>query len=352
MACRALGNLGVLGLGLVLGLAAGGCIEAFDGSNLQIDFSSGVQTSTRPGRNPERFQPPQDTHFELYAADQIYRTDVDGTPVLDDRGQPILEQTFLFKVTEFEIRPVIDVTSPCFIELADTRYPGLHITRFEEHVKEQTGISDPFNSDAPLGDITDVLNAIRRVDNLQSLENALKVVASHEPFRYPATAPAGQCPPAAADALPDPGCRDDVSNAQRLRRCRELWAPRPDFYEGSDKVFTLPLNGSYIGMVTGTNPLNEGFVGGSSFFVDENLVDHDAYLINWQYSDFDGNDEPDFPDDLPVPEQSDTGYTYLIGLPVSVTRGVTTVPLRHPNEPAIRAELSIVPNLGRDDVHF
>ena len=52
MASRAL-----FGLGLALGLA-GACVEPFDGSNIQIDFATAVQTATRPGQAPAPLQPP------------------------------------------------------------------------------------------------------------------------------------------------------------------------------------------------------------------------------------------------------------------------------------------------------
>lgn len=333
-------------------VAAGGCVQAFDGSNVQIDFSTGVQTATRVGATPQPDQPPPDTHYELYAADLVYQLDPEGNVVRDDRGHPVVAQSYMFQVAKFAITPVINRASPCLIELEGTRYPGLHVTQIRTEVEEDTGVTDPFAPGVPANDVTDVLNARRRVANLERLEVALKVVASHQAFHYPATAPVGQCPPTSADALPDPGCRDAVSNAQRLRRCENLWAAHPDFYEGSDKVFTLPLNGHYLGMVAGTNPLNDASVGGSSLFVDANLVDHDQYYINWQYDDLDGNGSPDFPAALPAAQRSPVGYLYMAGTPVDITRGVITVPLRHPSNTAIGADLAILPNLGHDDVHF
>ena len=61
---------------------------------------------------------------------------------------------------------------------------------------------------------------------------------------------------------------------------------------------------------------------------------------------------PDFPVDLAPQERSPVGYLYMAGTPRVISRGVTTVPLRHPNDPSIKADLAIVPNLGHDDVHF
>ena len=46
---------------LALLLAAAGCVDAFDGSNVQIDFASGVQTNARPGDTREPDQPPTAT---------------------------------------------------------------------------------------------------------------------------------------------------------------------------------------------------------------------------------------------------------------------------------------------------
>jgi hypothetical protein len=87
-------------------------------------------------------------------------------------------------------------------------------------------------------------------------------------------------------------------------------------------------------------------------FVDSNLVGFDAYALNWQYDDADANGTPDFPAELTAGQRSDVGYLYMAGTPREISRGVITVPLRHPNEPAIKADLAILPALGHDDVHF
>jgi hypothetical protein len=352
------GGLRTIGGSLVASAAlaalAGGCVDPFDGSNLQIDFALAVQTAARPGQTPQPQQPPVHTHYELYAADQVFRTDPDGVPLVDEAGQPILDQTYLFAVTRFEIRPVIDRSSPCFIELEDTEFPGLHVTMYEQAVKARvlaaTGFDDPFAPGVPSDVVSDLLGAARRNVNLSKLESDLKAVTSHDPAPYPLVADG--CPPADGDKLPAPTCTDDASNARRLAVCRRHWADHPELYEGSDKVFTLPLNGSYLGMVQGTNPINDGRVGGSSMFVDINLVGHDAYVLNWQYDDLDADGSPDFPAELVARERSPVGYVYMAGTPREISRDVTTVPLSNPLEPAIKADLAIVPNLGHDDVHF
>lgn len=367
MACRAhplvrasgLTSGRVAALGIVAALAAGGCVEAFDGSNVQIDFGMGVQTSARSFATRQVDQPPPNTHYELYAADVKYQLDAAGQPVVDDQGEPIVVSSIVFEVTEFEISPAIDRSSPCLIDLEDSPHPGLHVTQFAAAVKADTGITDPFVTGQDPDKVTDVLNAMRRVDNLEMIERELRAVTSYDPARYP---PAEHCPPENANDMPAPSCNTPAANAQRLRLCKAFWTAHPTFYEGSDKVFTLPLNGRYLGMVGGTNPLNGGSVGGSSMFVDANLVHHDAYFLNWQYDDHDAPPGPDFHVPDPAPASPDhglpviptsTGYLYMSGRPVSITRGVTTVPLRHPLHPSlINADLAILPNLGHDDVHF
>ena len=335
------------------------CVEAFDGSAVQLDLARGVQVNPRGTEVPQPDQPAVNTHFALYAVDAVYKLNADGTPVIDGSGQPVIDRTYLFKQKEFVIRPVIDTASPCLIELEDTRYPGLHVTQVAAQVRADTGIADPFNANCAATDttcnnnVTDVLNADRRVNNLALVQGALKAVTSFANFRYPpiGTACVGM---AGADPLliPPITCTDAASNAQRLSLCRALWKANPDWYEGSDKVFTLPLSGQFFGMVDGSSPVNGGFVGGTSFNVEDNLVGLDAYLMNWQYDDLDHDGQPDFPASVPAEERSETGYTYMQGTPRSVARGVITVPMAHPTNPRITARLVVFPNLGHDDVHF
>ena len=335
---------------LALVLAAAGCVEAFDGSNVQIDFNSGVQTNTRPGDTPQPDQPPANTHYVLYGADLVYQRDANNRPVLDVAGQPVILRSFLFEVQRFEIRSAIDRTSPCFIDLERTRFPGIHVTQYAAAVRAATGITDPFLPGQDPDDVTDVLTADRRASNLPLIESALKAVTSYADFRYPAIGT--QCAnEAGVDRMliPPATCADPESNALRLERCRLAWAANPEFYEGSDKVFTLPLNGRFFGMVEGMNPINNGFVGGSGFFVEPNLVDLEAYVLNWQYDDLDHDGAPDVPIGSPT---SPTGFPYMQGKPVQVTRGTFTVSLRHATNPRITATMAICPNLGSDDVHF
>lgn len=337
----------------VVAVAAGACVEAFDGSNIQLDLASGVQTNTPPGATPQVDQPPENTHYVLYAVDNVYKTNPDGTPVVDATGAPVIDRAYLFEVKRFAVRPVIDTASPCLIDIEATRFPGIHVTQYAAAVRAQTGITDPFAPNQDYDDVVDVLTADRRVSNLAQLQTTMKAVTSVTDFRYPAIddvcATDGTSD---ARLIPPPDCTDPASNARRLTLCRALWAANPDWYEGSDKVFTLPLSGAFYGMVEGMNPLNGGFVGGSSFFVDDNLVGLDAYLMNWQYDDLDHDGQPDFPATLPAAERSPTGYVYMQGTPRSVTRGTISVSLAHATNPRITAQMVVFPNLGEDNVNF
>lgn len=343
--------------------ASAGCVESFGGSNLQIDFSEATPVSG--GNSADGLQAPADSFFSFYAVQHIE----------DDDGN--VTQSYLFEVNRFEIRPVINTASPCFIELEDAAYPGLHVTQFASEVREdicdRLGLDrhcfdDPLDPPvgASEGDVTDVLGADIRMDNLGDLQSQVKAVSTFSDFEYPAAQP--DCN-ATGDQIPAPDCTDDVSNAQRLAACRALWASGPDadedgitdIYEGSDKVFTLPLNGKLYGMVEGPNPINSGFVGGATIFVDEVLSDFDAFTVHWQFKDLDGDGEPDYPADFfddvdgdgePDHVESATGYPFMTGEPESRTRGVINARLTTPFSTAAFAEVAIFSDLSDDDVHF
>jgi hypothetical protein len=254
-----------------LALLAAGCVEAFPGANVQIDFSSATPTPARRGVAPVGQQPPADTYYSLYASKETY----------DDSG--VVVRTDLFEVERFEIRPVIDLSSPCFIDLEDTRFPGIHATRFYRRLLEEVGYPDPENADAAMpppgiarNDLIDALTAKVRDTNLSDLERVVKTVASASlTFDYQNIQAGSECNPVEG-MIPPIGCDDDESNRIRLEECRRQWETDPLFYEGSDKVFSLPLNGAFYGVVEGSNPVNMGLLGGSALFVDESLVDAGA----------------------------------------------------------------------------
>lgn len=352
--------------GFVVGvLSLSACVEPMRGSSVQIFFGDQVPKPADRGVTPQPGQPPADTFMILYAADYKYvDADGDNRPDLDADGERQIEEAYLYEVQRFEIRKLIDTSSPCFIDLpggagieGQTVFPGLHVTQHAAKTREVQGVTDPLDPTVPHEKAVIVLTADRRVSLLPRLENELKVVSSTdatvEPgvpdFQYPATAPAGQCPPAAGE-IPHPTCTDDESNAQRLQVCQELWEQAgPNFYEGSDKVFTLPLHGGFYGFVEGLNPVNSvGLIGGASFYVDENLVGHDAYLINYQWKDYNGDGAPDAPAGM----ESAQGHPFMFGLAEHFSRGVTNVAIRHATETSIQGEIAVFPDLGDDSVQF
>jgi hypothetical protein len=167
-------------------------------------------------------------------------------------------------------------------------------------------------------------------------------------------APDGECPPSDPQAIPAIGCTDTVSNAQRLAVCKAYWKRYPNFWEGNDRIYTLPLNGVWRGAVKGINPKNGGFVGGANFFVPLALDnDFDALIVNWQYEDRNGDGEPDYPMGTADDQKSNIGFHYMSGTPVTgEARGVVNISMRNRTFNLIRADVAIFPDLNEDNVTF
>jgi hypothetical protein len=301
---------------LIITAALGGCVEGYRGSNVEIDFSPGMPIQATPGRTPGPGELPSDIHFKLFAID-----DVDG-------------EKALFEIRRFEVHRIIDLDSPCFIDVGDP-FPGLHVSQFNAKIVEKTGITDVSNppDGASEQDQIDAASALQRQSNVTALAGSrgLKVVSSASPASYP---------PVDADcngsSLPPATCTDDASNARRLAICRDTWAANPDLYEGTDRVLTAPLNGTNFGFVVGVNPVAPTPVGGAGFFVDQALANIDEYAIYFQT---DGMDAP--------------GTLLLDGVPTLATRGVRHVSMESPAFPMIlTAQMAIFADLGRDQVQF
>ncbi|MEM9487966.1 MAG: hypothetical protein AAGC55_02415 [Myxococcota bacterium] len=336
---------------MVVATAMAGCVEPFRGSNVQITLAPGVPAVTAEGATPTLGAPPANTYLSMYAVEFVVERDEDGDEVVDSAGRPVVVDSFAFHVIDFEIRPVIDLDSPCFIELDDSRFPGLHVTRFADKLREATGITDPHNApDADDNDVIDVLTADRRMSNLALLEGGIKAVVSRSDASYPEVGT--RCPGDGGDPalIPPIECIDDASNRLRLVLCQRFWASQSGFYEGNDKVFTIPLSGDFFGVVDGLNPINQGFLSGAGFFVDAVLGDLDSLLINYQYKDRDGDGQPDYPAGEDI--RSDIGFPFMQGTPISRARGVINVPVTHPTVSTISGEAVIFPDLGEDDVNF
>ncbi len=344
------------------------CVDPFGGSSIVAVFEPGVQAAATDIADAIGGRPPPNTYYAFYAVDITYQTDDEGNVVEDELGFPIVETSYAYEAQRFEIVPMIKRTSPCFIDLEEARYPGIHVTEEYNKFCEQTGI-DCTSTDTILDtvadsqqreyDITDVLTAKRRHELLPAIESDLKAVAGVSiavpPGEHPGYPVADECvednPDVDPTAIPPPHCIGSESNARRLAICRSYWKEEPTYWEGSDKVYTLPLNGKYYGVVDGTNPKNNGGVSGAQFFDDARLAHFDAFLMNWQYKDANEDGEPDYPDDYEDTDKSSIGYHYMQGTPEQLTRGTTSVFLSN-RVFNITAEINIIDSLGEDDVHF
>lgn len=302
-------------------LAAGGCVDGFRGSNVQLDLSFGTPVQAHVVGRPAADELPANAHFTIYAVQQ---------DAMADR---------LFELDRFEIHYLVDPSSPCFIDVGDNvPHSGLHVTQYANKIAEDTGIADIANPPASATDPQKILmaTALQRMQNVRALGGAsgipMKVVSSVSSTPYPAVAAACGGP---ADQLPPATCTDDASNQRRLALCQATWKSDPNLFEGTDRVLTAPLNGVTRGMVDGKNAINMAPVGGAQFFIDEALDNIDAYAI---YTQTDGIDTP--------------GTQLYFGKPTMPTRGVRHVHLVSPGNPTLTAEMAVFADLGQDDVHF
>ncbi len=272
-----------------------------------------------PGTAPDSRQLPSNIHFSIY-----------GIQITGDRDR-------LFALNTFEVHPVVDVKSPCFIDVGDhVKHPGLHVSKYLEMVAIDTGIPDYRNPPAGASEVNkiDAATAAQRMLNIAALgaETGVKAVTSASTSGYPAVAPS--CA-SVANMIPPPMCTDDESNKHRLEVCQKAWKDDPTLWEGTDRVLVAPLAGTTYGLVDGMNPINLAPIGGAQFFIDEAVGTMDAYAIYYQT---DG--------------MADPGKLFLYGQPTYPTRGSTHVHLTSSVNPLLTAEMAIFVDLGEDNVHF
>jgi hypothetical protein len=296
-----------------------GCVDAFDGSNLEIDLNPATPAQASASRAPQPGELPANIHFRIYAIQET------------DAGEAS------FEVARFEIHKLVDPSSPCFIDAGPSApFPGLHVTQYALKMAERTGITDIANPPpgATMEDQIDQATAVQRMANVTALAGAagLKAVTSASPGGYPPVDAA-----CAGAGLPPPTCIDDESNARRLQICRATWDADKALFEGTDRVLTSPLNGTMLGFVNGINPVTPVPVGGAQLISSSALDGVDEYAIYFQADD-----------------ATDRGTLFLAGRPLpEATRGVTHVHMESPYLPdVIRAELAVFTNLDEDDVHF
>jgi hypothetical protein len=300
-------------------ITAGGCVKGFQGSNIELDLSPGNPVQGPVTGMPAMGELPAAVHFTLYA-------------ILQD---PMQDR--LFEVTRFEVHHIVDLSSPCYIDVGPhVPHPGLHVSMFAKKIAEDTGIPDLTNPPPTASQEAKeaAATAAMRMGAIAALlgPEGLVAVTSASPAMYPAVASACGGP---QNELPPPTCMDDASNALRLQICQAAWKSDPNLWEGTDRVLTEPLNGVTHGMrLQPMTPLGPP-VGGAQFFVDNTLDVVDAYAIYFQA---DGMDTP--------------GTQLYFGRPTMPTRGVQHVHMVSPVNPLLTAELAVFADLGSDDVTF
>jgi hypothetical protein len=310
--------MGTVRLALVASISLCACVDGFRGSNIEIDLAPTMPVQASPGKMPAMGQLPSNVHYKLYAI-------TEG----DDRDE-------LFEVQRFEVHRIVDLDSPCFIDVGENvPFPGLHVSQYLKKMQEKTGITDLANPPAGASeqDKIDTATATQRQSNVQLLAGAtgLKAVTSASEGGYPAVD--ANC---TGSGLPPSSCIDDDSNARRLALCQAAWAADRNLFEGTDRVLTAPLNGTTFGFVIGTNPITPVPVGGAGFTVPAALEHVDEYAIYFQT---DGMTAP--------------GTLILNGRPTSPTRGVRHVHLTSPLFPnLVGGEMAVFGDLGNDDVQF
>lgn len=370
---RRIGGLGMFVLGSLC-LLSTGCVDTFGGSVMDMDFQPAVEAPADQGVTPPDIRtPPHNTFFTFWAVQYIYQTDADGNVVTDMDGNPVIDQSFAHQMQivrgndiepapGFEIKSLINQSSPCFIDTEQDRFPGIHSTMELDRIVAETGITDPIgDTSAPMKDRILVLTAKDRHDLLPALEGTVKAVVSYSTAQPPGDDPDFQVGSSCIEDGGDPtlippiSCTGDESNAVRLRLCEAYWTAHPSYYEGNDKVYTIPRNGKWYGAVNGTNPKNGApYLGGAAMFTTSALHANevDALLLNWQYKDLDGDGEPDYPTGTPDAEKSPMGFHYMAGEPQVKTRGVVNFDLRNRNLSTLKADVAVIPQLGEDDVQF
>jgi hypothetical protein len=308
-------------------LSASACVSNYDGSWLEFVLGQGVQVPQ--GEFLGDGQPPRNTHYEMWVVSGNTAFHLDGG--------------------DFQVVPVIDTKFPCFMEDDDARYPGLQSSQVYNRLLQDL-VPDP--QQTPSQAVLDILaDGKARIDNQGKIEPVLKSVVLYDPTVTPDVLSALAADVPAVDAI------DDASNAMRRTKCKAFYKAHPNFYVGNDKVFSLPQNGFWYGMVAGSDPRNAAPVGGAGLSVALTFKQFDEFWINWQFND---PNDPLIncanPGDCPAGHvgygPAPTGYHYLAGKPQDRTRGVINVPMTNREFGTISAEMAIFPGIQNDDVHF
>jgi hypothetical protein len=305
---------------LVAVVTLAGCVDGFIGSNLQLDLSAATPVQASVGATPRADELASDVHFTLYAF----------------QDDPMVGR--LFEIQRFEVHRVVDLQSPCFIDVGDhVPHPGLHVSQYAARIAQDTGIADLANPPpgATQQQQIDAATAVQRQLNVTALASDAgpKAITSVSAHAYPPVGAACADP----SGIPPSTCTDDTSNQRRLAICQAAWHNDPDYFEGTDRILTSPLAGTTHGFVDGTNPINLAPIGGAQFFVDEELAGFTGFALYWQ---------ADTTTDPPP------GTLLMFGKPTTPTRGVIHVHLTSAQSPALTGDLAIFSNLDADSTQF
>jgi hypothetical protein len=257
-----------------------------------------------------------------------------------------------YAIQTFEIHRLVDLASPCFIDVGDfVPFPGLHVSKYADKMMEKymlTDLANPGNASEQAQ--IEVATAVQRQSTVALMASDMGPVGV-------VSASGGRYGEVAADCndttkIPPPSCMDDASNARRLQMCQATWKINSLLFEGTDRVLTLPLNGTTYGFVEGMNPLNLAPIGGAAFFVDESLADFKTFALYWQFDDSNGDNMPDYPANFPAADRHELGQLFMYGNATAPTRGVIHVHLVNPVAPTQSAQMAIFANIDEDTVHF
>jgi hypothetical protein len=313
----AISSRGSLLLVTLIAAAGTSCVEAFDGSKVEVLLGN---TTHIPGDEGGGGRPPSDTHYEMW----------------------VLKDNRSFKLIDFDVVFVIDPSDRCFIEDAESIYPGLHATQVPARLEQDITAGGHTPSDEEAGDIYLAQKRVYQDFNLLTDDtNGVKSLVSHEA----GLTLAGREALYDAANVPDPTDMSDTANAARLEACNTVFAAHPMMYVGNDKVFSLPLNGEYYGNTKGRDPRNAAPTGGAKFDVAQVLDDFDVMRVNWQFNDLADPRAASY-------GESQVGYHYLAGTPIHRTRGVVNVILQNNFFNNLRGDVSIFTDLAEDNVMF
>ena len=248
----------------------------------------------------------------------------------------------IFQLQQFEIHTLVQFDSPCFIDVGEhVEHPGLHVSQYAKVIGMDVGIPD-YTNPPPNATEADKITAATAAQRELKAQLIGGLVPGFLPIKSVTSASTAVYPAVGADCsdatgIPPPDCIDAVSNERRLAACQAFWTDHKDYYEGTDRILTSPLNGTAYGNVDGKNPTNMAPVGGAGFYMDEVLDGFDSYAV---YQQMDGA------------AANDPGTQILVGgNPTMETRGVVRVHMTDPTG-SLSADMAIFSDLGEDNVSF